>query len=77
MRFILKVYTDLSRTSISFFIHTVLTRRILITIYNILKYLSCIKIAYVNNNNNNNNNNKNNNKLVSLFALRISLLVFI
>ena len=34
-----------------------LTGRILITIYNIFKYLSCIKIAYDNNNDNDNNNN--------------------
>ena len=38
-------------TYLSFFFFF-LTGRILITIYNILKYLSCIKIAYNNNNNN-------------------------
>ena len=73
MCFIFKVHTHLSGTSVSLFIHTFLfsyfyfhffldflTRRILITIYNILTYLSGIKIAYDNNKDNNINNNSNN-----------------
>ena len=54
MCFILK---SILITYLSFF----LTGPILITIYNIFKYLSCIKSAYNSNNNNNNNNNSNNN----------------
>ena len=51
----LKVPTHLSGTLVSFFILTFkifsgfVTGRLLITIYNTLKYLSCIKIVYNNN----------------------------
>ena len=53
--FLFKVHTYLSGTSVclilySYFVWIFLTGRILITIYDILKYLSCIKIAYNNNN---------------------------
>ena len=48
-----KVHTHLSENLVSFFIHTFfsdfLTGGILITIYNILKYLTCIKIICNNN----------------------------
>ena len=54
MCFIFKVYTYLSGTSVSLIRHSYffgffLTGPILITIYNILKYLSYIKITYNNN----------------------------
>ena len=54
MCFIFKVHTYLSGTSVSLILHSYffgvfLTGRILITIYDILKYLSCIKITYNNN----------------------------
>ena len=45
----------------SYFFWIFLRRRILIIINNMLKYLSCIKIAYHNNNNNDNDDNNNNN----------------
>ena len=51
-----------------------LTRRILITIYNILTFLSGIKIAYDNNkdnNNINNNNNNNSNIIISIIIIII------
>ena len=59
--------------TVSFFIHTFfyffifldfLTGSILITIYNILKYLYCIKIAY--------NNNNSNNKTTKFFVISSS-----
>ena len=56
-------------TYLSFF----LTGHILIAIYNILKYLSCIKIAY--NNNNNNNNDNNNSNRIQYFQLESFCLV--
>ena len=53
--FIFKVHTYLSGTSVNLILHSYkyifLTGRILMTTYNILKYLSCIKIAHNNNNN--------------------------